>query len=201
MKNNHRYFPIFIAFVFLQLFSNNLLGQISMQTETQSKCDRCAEYLNNNNMTEYAAENCRAYSSICTALSGSAVVIGDNLPDGKIDFETGTTTQMIIFIDGFDKVSRNVTPEITIMDKSKKVIATIKMNTFIQLTVEDSGNINVKGTSEISRLGSEKMTLTAGVTLPVIEDKEIYMKVDFVFFNRQTQQNEVAESFTRRFIM
>ena len=201
MKNNNRYLPIFIALVLLQSFSNNLLGQISFETETRSKCDRCTEYLNNNNMTEYAAENCRAYSSVCTALSGSAVVIGDNLPDGQIDFETGKTTNLLIFIDGFENVSHNVVPKITIFDRSKNVIATIKMNTFIQLTVEDSGNINVKGTSEINRLSAEKMILSAGVTLPVIEDKAIDIQVDFEFFNRQTQQYEVAETLTRRFIM
>ena len=201
MKNSNRYFPIFIALFLTQLYTSNLFGQTTIETETRSKCERCAAYLSNSNMTEYASDNCRAYASVCTALTQSAVIIGDNSPIGQLDFETGIVQPLVIFTDGFSKTSYEVTPKITILDKSNNIIATIKTDIFQQMTINDAGQISVKGIRKISRLGSEQSILTANVEFPEIEVKDIYIRVDFEYYNRQTQQTEVAESITRQFTL
>lgn len=193
MKNFNQYLSIFLAVTVCQLMAISAFAQTTIEKETRTKCERCAEYLSTNNVTDYAAENCRIYGMVCNKLENEPIIVGKNTTIQQITFDAGTTQSLVIFTDGFSKISHAVTPQVTILNEAKEVIATIETNIFQQYTIDETGKLNMKGISKIQKLGNEKRILMTNIELPEIEEENIYIQVEFKYFNPHNQQNEVAE--------
>lgn len=198
MKNINKYLSIILAFFVCQLITINSFAQTKIEEETRSKCERCADYLNAKNMTDYAAEDCRVYSIVCTQLNNEPIILGKSTDTKSISLEAATQS-LIIFTDGFDKVSYEVTPKVTILNDAKEEVATVETNIFQQYTIDEAGKLKMKGVSKIQKLGSEKRILMTNIELPEIETDNIYIQVEFLYFNPHNQQNEVAETIISQF--
>ncbi len=199
MKNTNQYLSICFVFVVCQLMAISTFAQTTIEKETRTKCERCTEYLSTNNMTDYAAEDCRVYRMVCSQLDNEPIIVGKSTEAQAISFDAGTTQALVIFTDGFNKVSYEVTPKVTILNEAKEAIKTIETNIFQQYTIDETGKLNMKGISKIHKLGSEKRILMTNIEVPEIEVDNFYIQVEFLYFNPQNQQNEVAEKIVTQY--
>ncbi|MFK7948316.1 MAG: hypothetical protein AB8G11_12065 [Saprospiraceae bacterium] len=199
MKNFNKYLFTFLAIIICQLITINTFAQTATEKETRTKCERCADYLSTNNMTDYAEENCRIYRMVCNKLDNEPIIIGENSGSKLISFDSKTTQSLVIFTDGFNKISHEVTPKVSVLNMDKEVIATIETNIFQQYTIDEAGKLQMKGISKIKQLGSEKRILMTAIDIPKIVEENIYIQVAFLYFNPHNQQNEVAETITTQY--
>ena len=196
MKNINKLFFTFFALIVCQLIGVSVFAQTTIEKETRTKCERCAEYLSTNNMTDYAVENCRVFRLVCNQLDNEPIIVGtdENAAITTLTLDAETQNSLVVFIDGFSKVSYEVTPKVSILNEKKEVIARIETNIFQQYTIDAAEKLNMKGISKIHKLGSEKRILMTNIEIPEIEAKSIYIQVEFLYNNPHTQQNEVAET-------
>ena len=200
MKNVNKYLSIILVMVVCQLIVVNIFAQqTTIEKETRTKCERCAEYLSTNNMTDYAAENCRIYGMVCNQLENEPIVVSKSEETKQLKLNTGTQQSLMIFIDGFSKVSYDVTPKVTILNEAKEEVASIETNVFKQYKIDGNGNFNMKGIMKIKKLSDEKRILITDIEIPEIEEKNIYIQVEFLYSNPLNQQNEVVEKIMTQF--
>jgi hypothetical protein len=182
------------GFAFLLLFGFSASAQSNIKAAVDTKCQTCEDYLTVNNIEDFAAENCRIYQSICDLMTKRNAIILSEYRENKV-YQAGETIEpsnvsVIMFLDGFAEIGQNVTPQMTLLDKNKKVIEVVETGYYQLYSFDENQNVvSAQGVKMIKRVdeNSNQLMMTT-INLSEVAKKAAYIQVILSFIHPKTMK-------------